>query len=62
MALDESGKYYLNKVLTGVDGILAAGTSLTPGNLSNLYITSHSIIMNSTKNYEFNKELCWRTK
>jgi hypothetical protein len=50
MALDETGKYYLNKVLTGADAVLAVGATAAGGNnLANLYITGHSVIMVSTK-------------
>jgi len=52
MALDETGKYYLDKVLTGADAVLSIGaTAAGSNNLANLYITGHSVVMNSTKNY-----------
>jgi len=45
MALDQNGKEFLDHLSTGADGLLAAGVSV-----SNLYITSHSVVMESVKN------------
>jgi len=50
MALDQKGKEFLDHVFTGVDALLAAGASMAPGDISNLYITSHSVVMNSVRN------------
>jgi len=48
MALDESGKYFLEKVLTGADAVLSIGaTAAGSNNLANLYITGHSVFLNS---------------
>jgi hypothetical protein len=50
MAIDQNGKEFLDHVFTGVDALLAAGAAVAPGNKSGLYITAHSVVMNSAKN------------